>query len=131
MDHLFQGLLLDRSRWIEGEGHFKGKYPHIHEGIFSFRIIPESVGLFTGQPDSKGIKIFGGHILKIQLPCGGFWGNVSQEKIGVVLYSEDRCGFIVQWAYSKNQHHVNLDCDIACKSIIIGHIIDNPELLKR
>jgi hypothetical protein len=77
------------------------------------------VGQSIESCDKNGIIIFEGNNLKIQLPLGGFWGNVKQEKIGLVRFEPDYGAFIVEWEYSKNQHHVILDCDIAYESEII------------
>lgn len=78
--------------------------------------------LFTGLTDNNGKDIFAGDKMKIQLPAGGFWGNVKFDRTGVVRYEEDYGAFIVEWDYSKHQHHENLTCDIACTGEVIGNI---------
>jgi uncharacterized phage protein (TIGR01671 family) len=93
------------------------------------QVIPETIGQFTGLKDKNGVEVFGGDILKIKLPMGGFWG-IDIDKTGVVRYESDKGGFIVEWEYSKNQHFVLLDCDIAIKSESLGNVHENPELLK-
>lgn len=96
---------------------------------FEAHVYTETVGQYTGLLDRNKKKIFEGDILKIQLPMGGFWGDVKQEKIGVVEYESDYGGFIVKWEYSKNQHHENLGCDIAFDGEIIGNIFENKSIL--
>jgi uncharacterized phage protein (TIGR01671 family) len=80
---------------------------------------------FTGLQDKKGKDIYEGDTMHIQLPMGGFWGNVKQEKTGTVKYESDYGGYIVEWEYSKNQHHVLLNCDIAFEGEIVGNIYEN------
>ncbi len=91
---------------------------------------PNTVSIFTEQEDKASIKIYSGDIMKVELPMGGFWGNVKREEIGEVMYEPDYAAFVVRWKYSKNQHHVVLNCDTAFFGKVIGNITDNPELLK-
>ena len=85
---------------------------------------------FTGLKDKNGKEIYEGDIMKITLEGLGFWKKQKDlERIGEVIYNEDYAGFIVEWEYSKNQHHESLNCDIACTGEVIGNIYENPELL--
>ena len=84
----------------------------------------------TGLHDKNGREIYEGDCLKINLPMGGFWGNVKVQKTGQVIYEPDYAGYIVQWEYTKNQHHERLGCDLAFDSEIIGNIYETPELVK-
>lgn len=86
------------------------------------------VGL--NEKEGYGDAICEGDILKINLPVGGFWGNEPKEKVGLVRYEEERGGFIVEWEYSKHQHFIELDCDIAYTSTILGNKYNNPQLLE-
>ena len=88
-------------------------YWYSTHGAYYGEVDPESISQFTGLETKDGDLIYEGDTLKIQLPLGGFWGNVKKEKIGKVRYEADFGGYIVEWEYSKNQHHVQLDCDIA------------------
>jgi len=79
---------------------------------------------YTGLTDSNDNPIYEGDILKISY---GAMGDV----IGQVLYEADHGGYIFQWERKgPNQHHINLNCDVAFESVIIGNILENPELLK-
>lgn len=78
----------------------------------------------TGQPDKKGVELFAGDRVKIQLPLGGFWGDIATVKIGVIRFEKEFGSFIVEWEYSKNQHHITLNCDIAFTSEKVGNIHD-------
>ena len=79
---------------------------------------------YTGLTDSNDKEIYEGDILKIHYDVGG-------DVIGQVLYEADEGGYIFQWERKgPNQHHINLNCDVAFESVIIGNILENPELLK-
>jgi|SRR6478736_6161491 len=84
----------------------------------------ESIGL----EDEDGVDIFCGDIVKLQLPLGGFWQGVEIEQIAKVRYEAEKCAFIAEWKYSKNQNYITINCDLAMK--VIGNIYENPELLK-
>ena len=79
---------------------------------------------YTGLTDINDNPIYEGYILKISY---GTMGDV----IGQVLYEADHGGYIFQWERKgPNQHHINLNCDVAFESVIVGNILENPELLK-
>ena len=79
---------------------------------------------YTGLTDSNDNPIYEGDILKISY---GTMGDV----IGQVLYEADHGGHIFQWERKgPNQHHINLNCDVAFESVIVGNIFEHAELLK-
>ena len=79
---------------------------------------------YTGLTDSNDKEIYEGDILKISY---GAMGDV----IGQVLYEADHGGYIFQWERKgPNQHHINLNCDVAFESVIVGNIFEHENLLK-
>jgi uncharacterized phage protein (TIGR01671 family) len=79
---------------------------------------------YTGLTDSNDNPIYEGDILKISY---GAMGDV----IGQVLYEADHGGYIFQWERKgPNQHHINLNCDVAFESVIVGNKFEHAELLK-
>jgi uncharacterized phage protein (TIGR01671 family) len=79
---------------------------------------------YTGLTDSNDKEIYEGDILKIHYDVGG-------DVIGQVLYEADEGGYIFQWERKgPNQHHINLNCDVAFESVIVGNIFEHSELLK-
>jgi uncharacterized phage protein (TIGR01671 family) len=79
---------------------------------------------YTGLTDSNDNPIYEGDILKIHYDVGG-------DVIGQVLYEADEGGYIFQWKRKgRNQDYNNLNCDLAFESVIVGNILENPELLK-
>ena len=79
---------------------------------------------YTGLTDSKDKEICEGDILKIDYDT---FGNV----IGQVLYEADHGGYIFQYKRNgPNQNYMNLNCDVAFESVIVGNIFETPYLLK-
>ena len=79
---------------------------------------------YTGLTDSKDKEICDGDILKIDYDT---FGNV----IGQVLYEADHGGYIFQYKRNgPNQHHTNLNCDVAFESVIVGNIFEHTYLLR-
>ena len=79
---------------------------------------------YTGLTDSKDKEICDGDILKIDYDT---FGNV----IGQVVYEADHGGYIFQYKRNgPNQNYMNLNCDVAFESVIVGNIFETPYLLK-
>ena len=80
---------------------------------------------YTGLTDSNDNPIYEGDILMYKsgsIPTTGV--------IGQVLYEADEGGYIFQWERKgPNQHHINLNCDVAFESVIVGNIFEHSELL--
>ena len=43
----------------------------------------------------------------------------------VVRWENEKGGFLAEWEYSKNQHYINLTCDVAHCSEVIGNIYES------
>lgn len=102
------------------------------EGIFvndahEFKIVRHT-GLKIGAHNGTQ-PIWEGDILRIKLPAGGFWGNIKVDKVGIVRYEPDYGGYIVQWEYSRHQHHERLTCDIAHGAEYLGNVHSDKELI--
>ena len=75
---------------------------------------------YTGLTDSKDKEICEGDILTYKTGVNG-----------QVLYEADHGGYIFQWKRNgPNQNYINLNCDVAFESVIVGNIFENSELLK-
>jgi hypothetical protein len=72
---------------------------------------------WVGLKDKAGKEIYEGD-------CARWKGEMAQ-----VRYEPDYGGYVLEWKWSKNQHHVLLTCDVACQIIIVGNIYENPELI--
>ena len=82
---------------------------------------------YTGLTDSKDKEICDGDIL-IHKTSSIFATGV----IGQVLYETDQGAYIFQYKRNgPNQHHTNLNCDVAFESVIIGNIFEHKHLLEK
>jgi len=81
---------------------------------------------YTGLTDNNDKEIYEGDILMYKtgsIPTTGV--------IGQALYEADEGGYIFQWERKgPNQHLINLNCDVAFESVIVGNIFEHSELLK-
>ena len=126
---LFRGKRTDNGEWVEGDLlHYESGEMAICKGfskygyeateiIGRYKVIPETVGQFTGLTDKNGVRIFEGDIVT---------GYFNHEKIvGYVFYGGSAQFFIQRdgiYGIGLN----NSDCWLE----VIGNIHDNPELLE-
>ena len=116
---LFRGKT-DKGEWTEGDlfqvfedGFF------IHDGrCHSVRVIPETIGQYTGLTDKNGKKIFEGDIVNFK----------------TAAYHFKNCRIKYQSCYGKycaiDNEGYEYPMDKIFEYEIIGNIHDNPELLK-
>ena len=120
------------GKWVYG---YAAKFAHgsvpviledTEDGITPRKIIPDTVGQFTGLCDYDRTEIFEGDIVKCSysrpVDIGSFDGPKEQEEtvIGAVEY-RNGCFFIGVYDIGS------FDID---ETEVIGNIYDNPELLK-
>ena len=121
--HLYRGKRLDNGQFIEGsligEDVIVGKIVDFEEDYFTtefwYKVVPETVGQFTGIMDISGEELFEGDIY-----------NMGDDNIRYVVVWRN-CMFIGKQV--GNNSYAGLDyfeSDIKK----VGNIYDNPELLK-
>lgn len=127
---LFRGKRKTNNEWVYGN--YCGAEYLINEGIEHFiieiprngsssKVIPETVGQYTGLTDKNGNKIFEGDIIKIYLYDDI---RLANYEIGNIKYDETKARYIFcteDGCYS---------IDNSNEYEVIGNIHDNPELLK-
>lgn len=122
---LFRGKT-EQGEWKEGD-----LFQVFDDGFFihdkrchSVKVIPETVGQYTGLTDKNGTKIFEGDIVKVHLEIPYL---PSQPKtisaVGVVEFNTEKLSYYV---VSTSGEEYAL-CFI---EEVIGNIHDNPELVK-
>ena len=129
-DILFRGKRVDNGEWVEGDlFHYESGETAIHSGfsrygyeateiIGRYKVLPETVGQYTGLTDKNGRKIFEGDIVR----C--YYSDISPFTDEIEPYEKEfliddiRRSEVIGW----------IDC--ADELEIIGNIYDNPKLLK-
>jgi len=127
----FRGKRKDNGKWMYGSPVYLDPE---HIGIWTenaqsyFWVIPETVGQYTGQIDSNGVKIYEGDIL------------VNPHR------KEDARKFLVQWDVDcsrflavtipleanagENRYLWYVGKELNKNGLVIGNVHDNPELLE-
>lgn len=126
---LFRGKRVDNGEWIEGslcttipldEDFYTISYFDFEGYYIEEKVIPETVGQYTGLTDKNGKKIFEGDILKHRVQ-----GDILVER-GVVEWEEQHG----RWVYRLNSMKPTFYLHNPDAFEVIGNIHDNSELLK-
>lgn len=126
---LFRGKRTNNGEWICGslcatipsdEDFYTISYFDFEGYYIEEKVIPETVGQFTGLTDKNGKKIFEGDIVK---HFNVFDVGVD---IGKVCWDDKYCQFYRTSNSGMHNYRVGADCSYE----VVGNIHDNPELLK-
>ena len=118
---LFRGKRSDNGKWVKGYlyithigAHEIGSYDaEINIERFTFDVIPETVGQYTGLTDKNGVRIFEGDIVDY----------ISSDVIG-----NPKTGTIIVEDMTDYDTMIYLNHSEELQ--IIGNIHDNPDILK-
>ena len=125
---LFRGKRTDCGEWVEGDLlHYESGEMAICKGfskygyeateiIGRYKVIPETVGQYTGLTDKNGVRIFEGDILTIE----------NEGVYAAIKYNESNAAFYVEDEDHEDYLGEAWETDV----VIIGNIHDNPEILK-
>lgn len=150
---LYRGKRKDNGKWVEGDLICSGHLCYINPKANTFtvnecglgkvivlhKVIPETVGQYTGVTDKKGNRVFEGSIFRYE-------PHFTTEKacLGIVKYRNtyDRqracndCGFVIEWQHEPLltlREDLLYWCGDGKSASVIGNIHDmndNPELLE-
>lgn len=116
-DIIFRGKTVCDGDWVYGgiTWNPSRKNFFIHTDWEEAKVIPETVGQYTGLTDKNGTKIFEGDIL-----------HAAQGNF-VVRWSESICSFV---AGEKERMRPCMNSGTMNCCEVIGNIFDNPELIE-
>nr|DAG32016.1 MAG TPA: YopX protein [Bacteriophage sp.] len=86
------------------------------------KVIPDTVGQYTGLTDKNGKKIFEGDIVRFDY----IGENMGVEGMATVIFQNGQFG--VLWGWHKEFVPLTGFCNTTIE--VIGNIYDNPELLR-
>ena len=143
---------VDTGAWVEGYYHshetsdstvihsilYKDMTEHIAavEG-WGCKVIPETIGRFTGLPDNDGKRVFEGDIFNLvfsNVPDG--YTSLGGKKVVIEIPAVVRFKFgmfVVEYMHPELEQIVNSSLHSFLtnpEKVVIGNIHDNPELLK-
>jgi uncharacterized phage protein (TIGR01671 family) len=115
---------------FEENPHYCNQYGYMEIEEIS-KVIPETVGAFTGLTDKNGVKIFEGDIVKEYKSKDKVKGVVKfgEYQSGINKYADD-LGFYVEWT---TENFLIQELGYWCRKNmleVIGNVHDNPELLE-
>jgi uncharacterized phage protein (TIGR01671 family) len=141
---IFRGKGRDNGKWYEGDLGTVAHKRFIDDGKHNARVIPETVGQFTGLTDINGKRIFEGDILKVQTrvyveednPVFGKMKALSEGKrtrYWVVEWGNQTCGGASWYFYGKDRRfnrRASKSTLWNSEAEVVGNIHDNPELME-
>ena len=128
---LFRGKRADNGEWVDGFYTCVADVHYISSGIFDslingiintrgYKVLPETVGQFTGLYDKNGRKIFEGDIVNYYNGDGEFSPyEVRWQNSGFSVLMNGNPDL-----FDELDDYFSRHCEV------IGNIYDNPELLK-
>ena len=134
---LFRGKRLDNGEWITGDL-WNMPYSDLGVSIVNFfidtgttgglRVIPETIGQYTGLKDKNGKKIFEGDIIRTHFNLD----DVTQEPF-VVTWNEEKAMFEGVKPIKMVRDYLKTFSFFPEQRFIyevIGNVTDNPELME-
>lgn len=119
---LFKGKRVDNGEWVQGSPRddIRGAISAIdfYDGLTdceTVKVIPETVGQFTGLTDKKGSDIFEGDIVEAY--------KFGEEKHVKIITFKNGCFWFGNWNFTEFLDKFRMHK-------VIGNINDNPELLE-
>lgn len=128
----FRGKRVDNGEWVYGDlmqnyVHHEGFKTIVQAGCVYYKVIPETVGQFTGLKDKTGKEIYEGDRVKFIAIEDNKKCNKS-DAIGTIEWDDEDAGFYI---FNDADWFPHVKFWFAEQIEIIGTIHDTPELLSK
>lgn len=132
---LFRGKSKNDGKWYQGDLVTVAHKRFIDDDIVKERVIPETVGQYTGLTDKNGKKIFEGDIVKILYTDWVSQPLEDTRSLEEYLDSLTEKGVVdfapyVGWYLKNGKYDLSIISGTHGYIEAIGNIHDNPELLR-
>lgn len=126
----FRAKALVNNEWVYGDLHIRSAFAHIHADVgASYKIDTDTIGQFTGLLDKNGKEIYEGDI--VDFDDKPYCVNGSKYQGAVVMHNGAWCVQHYEKCFDVHLYSPLFADDFANrKTIILGNIHDNTELLK-
>lgn len=126
----FRAKALVNKEWVYGDLHIRSAFAHIHTDVgASYKIDTDTIGQFTGLLDKNGKEIYEGDI--VDFDDKPYCVNGSKYQGAVVMHNGAWCVQHYEKCFDVHLYSPLFADDFANrKTIILGNIHDNTELLK-
>lgn len=126
----FRGKRVDNGEWIIGDLmqnyiHHEGFLTIVYGGCVYYKVIPKTVGQFTGITDKNGVEVYEGDVVS----DGYFKGEIVFGKIGYDGKYNGFTGFALKKWYDDGSNCYELDYIFNPNDMeVLGNLYENPEL---
>lgn len=132
----FRGLRADGKGWIYGDyayyahenKHFIAEFEGIESGQSLYvlrKVIPETVGQFTGLKDKNGVEIWEGDIVKYETTLKYDKDGNRIKYIGEIQFWNGQMG--CGWRYKSHRYTMMIKHSHSWRMEVIGNIHDKTE----
>ena len=118
---MFRGICIDTREWVygyyvmEGTEYFSEPAYYMEKRGKKIRVIPTSIGQYTGLLDKNKTEVYEGDIV-----------HIKGEGNHAIKYSDTNARFDLDWNKAYFCDFISNDKDTE----VIGNVHQNPELLK-
>ena len=127
---VFRGKTVDGGAWIRGHFVEMEGLPCIFNNGMAVRVVPDTVGQFTGLYDRNGKEIFEGDIVNAKVIENRMSGTRKYTDVYEVAYHPKFCYFYLKKEGNNLLFDGNWSYGVTIEEVI-GVINDNPELIER